>query len=141
MWLIVVWQFAQMTADVSWKSTRPVPPLSMVVAIDLNGHTPVYGDVPPTLVGVSETSAGNFTQSKVSWTHRTRRNAKFEKNCFITPGLVSTPAFGPPLVHSAGVNTPVLSSNVGQLPLDAVNRSVYAPLLTESSAANAGAVS
>ena len=43
MWLIVEWQFAQMTADMSWKSTRPVPPC-LAIAIDWNGHTPVYGD-------------------------------------------------------------------------------------------------
>jgi len=38
MWLIDVWQFAQMVAETSWKSTRP--PLSLP-AIEANGQTPV----------------------------------------------------------------------------------------------------
>src|ERR1044071_1389076 len=105
MWLIDEWQFAQMTADVSRKFTRP-PPLSGD-EIDLNGHTPVYGDAPPTSTGVDATSAGNFVHTKVSWTQRVRRNAKFEKNCFITPGFVNTPAVGPPLPQAAGVKLPV----------------------------------
>src|SRR6476469_8689210 len=113
-----------MTALVSWKSTRPTPPLVVVVEIELNGHTPVYGELPPTLVGVVETSAGNFVQTKVSWTQRTRRNAKFEKNCFITPGFVSTPACGPPFAQSAAAKVPAVMSNVGQLPFAFVNRSV-----------------
>src|SRR5262249_47561733 len=112
MWLIVEWQFAQMTACVSWKFTRP--PLS-VPAIELNGHTPVYGAAAPTSVGVAETSAGNFVHTNVSCTHRVRRNAKFELYCACTPGLVSTPAFGPPFAQSAAVNT-LVPSNVGQVP-------------------------
>src|SRR5260221_13604588 len=120
MWLIVEWQFAQMTACVSWKLMRP--PLS-VPAIDANGHTPVYGAAAPTSVGAAATSAGNFVHTNVSCTHRVRRNAKFDTNCACTPGFVSTPAFGPPFTHSAGVNV-TLPSYVGQLPEDAVNKSV-----------------
>src|SRR5262245_64683795 len=110
MWFIVEWQFAQMTADVSWKFTRP-PPL-VGLAIDANGHTPVYGEAPPTSVGVAETSAGNFVHTNVSCTQRVRRNAKLPKNCFITPGFDNTPACTPPLAHSAGVNVKA-PSNVG----------------------------
>ena len=88
------------------------------------GHTPVYGEAPPTSTGAPVASAGNRTQSKVSWTQRTRRNARLPKNDAITPGLVSTPALGPPLTHSASVNTEVPSLKVGQLLAGFVNRSM-----------------
>ena len=91
MWLIVEWQFAQMTArrvlevDAARRRCR-------CVAIESERPHAGVRRAPPTSVGVAETSAGNFVQTNVSCTQRTRRNAKFEKNCFITPGFVSTPA-------------------------------------------------
>src|SRR5262249_48174945 len=106
MWLMVEWQLAQIAAVTLWKSTRPPPLLGLAVL--LNGQTPRYGAAPWTSTGVFEISAGNCRQSKVSWIQRTRRNPKFEKNCCCTPGLVSTPALGPPFAHSALVNTPVV---------------------------------
>src|SRR5512140_1673416 len=118
MWLSVWWQFAQIADDTSWKLTRPPPLVGLAMAV--NGHTPLYGTAPPTFCA-GPTSAGNRTQSKVSWTQRTRRNARFETNDDITPGLVSTPALGPPFAHSASVNTPVASLKVGQLLLAFVN--------------------
>src|ERR1044071_5539364 len=114
MWLSVWWQLAQIAAETSWKLTRPPPFVGL--AMLLNGHTPSYGAAPPTSVGVADSSTGKRAQSKVSCTKRPRRIARFEKNCFIRPGSVSTPALGPPLVHSAGVKTPVPGVNVGQLP-------------------------
>src|ERR1041384_1533316 len=107
----------QIADDTSWKLTRP-PPLVGLETL-LNGHTPRYGAAPPTSVGVVDSSAGNRRQSKVSWTQRTRRNAKFEKNCCCTPGLVWTPTLAPPLVHSTSVI--VVPLTVGQLPVCLVN--------------------
>src|SRR5213078_4555657 len=121
MWLIVVWQLAQIADDTFWKSTRP-PPLVGLATLP-NGHTPRYGATPPTSVPpVVDSSAGNRRQSNVSWTQRTRRNAKFEKNCCCTPGLVRTPDLGPPLAHSTSVI--VVPLTVGQPPVFLVNRSV-----------------
>lgn len=84
MWLIVVWQLAQMTADVSWKSMRACG-LTCLPWMLVNGNLPV--NVPaPIGTGLSEYSAGNFEQAKVSWKKRTRRNAMFEKYCACRPG-------------------------------------------------------
>src|SRR4051795_6311730 len=108
MWLSVWWQLAQIAADTSWKLTRPPPLVGLAMLV--NGHTPMYGAEPPTSVGVVEISTGKRRQSNVSWTNRPRRIDRFEKNCFIRPGLVSTPDLGPPLVHSDAAgseNTPV----------------------------------
>src|SRR5690349_19189108 len=111
-----------MTADVSWKLMRPLPFVGL--AIELNGHTPVYGAAPPTSVGACETSAGNFVQTKTSWTQRARRKARLPKYWAITPGFVSTPALGPLFVHSAEANVPLASVKVGQLSAPAVNMSM-----------------
>ena len=72
MWFIVVWQFAQMTADVSWKLIFAVVPPVMLS----NAQGLVYAPAPMTC-GVAENSAGNFEQTNVSWMKRTRRNAMF----------------------------------------------------------------
>src|ERR1044071_237958 len=104
MWLIVVWQLAQIAEATFWKSTRP-PPLVGLATL-ANGHAPRYGATPPTSTGVLDSSAGTRSQSKVSWIERTRRSARSEKNCACTPVLVRTPALGPPLAHSASANVP-----------------------------------
>src|ERR1043166_4199596 len=95
MWLIVVWQLAQIADATFWKSTRP-PPLVGLATL-ANGHAPRYGATPPTSTGVLDSSAGNRRQSKVSWIQRTRRNAKFQKNCACPPALARTPPLGPRL--------------------------------------------
>src|SRR3990167_3424939 len=125
MWFIVEWQFAQITAAVSWKLIRPtVVPSEMLV----NGHTPVYGEAPPTSVGAAAISIGNLAQSNVSCTHLTRRNARLPKKWAIAPVSVRTPTLGPVPAQSAGVNVAVPTvpsyTNVGQVPVVAVNSSV-----------------
>ena len=57
----MVWQLAQMTADVSWKSTAVVPPVMLA-----KGQGLVYAPEPMTC-GVAENSAGIFEQTNVSW--------------------------------------------------------------------------
>src|SRR4051812_47930275 len=137
MWLSDWWQFAQMTADTSWKFTRPVERPEML----WNGHTPMYGAAPPTSCGAAPISTGNFAQSNVSWTQRTRRKAKFEKNCFIAPWFEITPACGPVPVQFAAVIVSRFADTVGQLPVDAVNSSRQLRFSTASCAANTGAAS
>src|SRR5262245_28862472 len=121
MWLIVWWHFAQITDSTLRKLIRP--PFA-VPAMLLNGHAPSYGDGPPTSTGGAPISTGNFVPSNVSSIPLTPRNAKFPKDCFIAPWLVSTPALGPAPAHSPGVNTPVPTSSVGHAPVGARNRSM-----------------
>lgn len=79
-------------------------------------------------------------QSNTSCTQRTRRNARFETNCVITPGFVSTPAVtGGLFVQFADVI--VVPEIVGQVPVVAVNKRSAELLLTVSCVANAGTAS
>src|SRR5258705_12838190 len=118
MWLMFEWQFAQMTDDVSRKSTRPVVAFPAML---VNGKVPVYGVLPPTSVAVVASSAGNLVHANVSCTQRTRRNARFPKYWACMPGCVSRPTVaGVPLSQLPGVNVFVVRSNFGHVPVVAV---------------------
>src|SRR6478609_2764752 len=96
------------------------PPLSVPEML-VNGQGAVYGALFEPAGCGEPTSVGKAVQSNVSCTQRTRRNARFEVNCFITPGFVSTPAvIGGLFVQFALVIVP-LAATVGHVPVVAVN--------------------
>src|SRR5215510_1005085 len=96
------------------------PPLS-VPAMLANGHGAVYGALFAPAGCGAPTSAGNAVQSNTSCTQRTRRNARFEKNCFITPGFVNTPAVIGGLFAQLAVVIVPFAATVGHVPVVAVN--------------------
>src|SRR5258706_16200921 len=137
MWLRLEWQFAQITAEVSRKFTRP--PVAVPEMLS-NGKLPVYGVAPPTSLPASEISAGSFVHANVSCTQRTRRNAKLLNKCACMDGFVKMPAcVGVPFAQLPGVTWNVVALIVGPVPCVAMNSCWYEPASTVSLAANAGA--
>src|SRR4051812_20128980 len=121
MWLRFEWQFAQITDEVSRKSTRPCVTVPAMLS---NGNLPVYGVAPPTSTAVVAVSAGNREHANVSCTQRVRRNARFEKYAAFMPGCVSRPTVaGALFVQLFGANVASWTLNVGHVPAVAVSTS------------------